>query len=117
LTLLLACIGIFGVVSYGVTLRTKEIGIHLALGASRRAILNVVTRHVKSPVSIGMAAGTIAAAPIAVALAQSPLQLSFADPLSYVTALMILAAAGAVAAITPVWRALRTDPIRTLRHE
>jgi predicted permease len=117
LTLLLACIGIFGVVSYGVTLRTKEIGIHLALGASRRAILNVVTRHVTSPVSIGMAVGTIAAAPIAVALAQSPLQLSFADPLSYVTALVILAGAAGVAAVIPVVRALRTDPIRRLRHE
>jgi predicted permease len=117
LTLLLACIGIFGVVSYGVTLRTKEIGIHLALGAGRRAILNVATRHVKPPVSIGMAIGTIAAAPIGVALAQSPLQLSFADPLSYATALVILAGAGGVAAVTPALRALRTDPVRTLRHE
>lgn len=117
LTLLLACIGIFGVVSYGVTLRTKEIGIHLALGAGRRAILRVVTRHVRWPVVFGLAIGTIAAAPIAVALAQSPLQLSFADPLSYVAALVILAAAAGVAAITPALRALRTDPVRTLRHE
>jgi predicted permease len=117
LTLLLACIGIFGVVSYGVTLRTKEVGIHMALGASRRAILHVVTRQVLSPVLVGMAIGTIAAAPIGLALAQSPLQPAFADPLSYATALVMLAGAGAVAAVTPALRALRTDPIRTLRHE
>jgi hypothetical protein len=64
-----------------------------------------------------MAIGTVAAAPIAVALAQSPLQLASADPLSYATALVILAAAGGAAAVTPALRVLRTDPIRTLRHE
>jgi predicted permease len=117
LTLLLACIGIFGVVSYGVTLRTKEIGIHMALGAGRRAVLRVVTRHVRWPVALGTAIGAVAAAPMAVALAQSPLQLSFADPVSYVSALLILAVAGGLAAVTPALRALRTDPIRTLRHE
>jgi predicted permease len=117
LTLLLACIGIFGVVSYGVTLRTREIGIHMALGASRRAVLRVVTRHVKWPVAIGIVTGTIAAAPLGVAIAQGPLQLSFADPLSYLTALAILVSAAGTAAIAPVSRALRTDPIRTLRHE
>ena len=117
LTLLLACIGIFGVISYGVTLRTKEIGIHLALGASRLEVLRVVTRHIGSPVSIGMAIGAAAAIPIALGLAQSPLQLSVTDPVSYATGLTLLAVAGALAAITPVLRALRTDPIRTLRHE
>lgn len=117
LTLLLACIGIFGVVSYGVTLRSKEVGIHLALGASRRAVLRVVTRQVVSPALLGMSIGTVAAAPIAVALAQSPLQLAFADPLSYAAALVILAGAGGAAAVMPALRALRTDPIRTLRHE
>jgi ABC-type antimicrobial peptide transport system permease subunit len=117
MTLLVACIGIFGVVSYGVTLRTKEVGIHLALGAGSRAILGVVTRHVVSPLSCGMIIGTVAALPIGFALAQSPLQLAFADPISYATALAILTAAGSVAAVTPAIRALRTDPVQTLRHE
>jgi predicted permease len=117
LTLLLACVGILGVVAYSVTLRTKEIGIHLALGAGRRAILQVVTRHVTTPVAFGMATGTVGASPIAMVLAQSPLQLAFSDPLPYAAALVILAGAGGVAAVTPALRALRTDPVRTLRHE
>lgn len=117
LTLLLACIGIFGVVSYGASLRTKEIGIHLALGASRSAILQRLMRRVLVPVSFGMAAGTVAAVPIGFALAQSPLQLAAADPLSYGGALVILAAAGVAAALMPAMRAVRADPIRALRHE
>ncbi|HYE85881.1 MAG TPA: FtsX-like permease family protein, partial [Vicinamibacterales bacterium] len=117
LTLLLACIGIFGVVAYTVTLRTKEIGIHVALGASRPAILRVVTRHVTWPVATGIVLGTAAAAPIAMALAQTPLQPAFADPISYLSALLLLAAAGMTAALAPAIRALRTDPITTLRHE
>ena len=117
LTLLLACIGIFGVVAYGVALRTREMGIHLALGASRRAMLRVVTRPVLSPLSWGMALGTAAAVPMGIALAQSPLQLAFADPISYAGALVVLAAAGGGAAVVPALRALRADPIRALRHE
>jgi predicted permease len=117
LTLLLACIGIFGVVSYGASLRTKEIGIHLALGASRIAILRLLMRRVLSPVSFGMVVGTVAAIPLGFALAQSPLQLAAADPLSYGGALVMLAAAGISAALMPAMRALRADPIRALRHE
>jgi predicted permease len=117
LTLLLACIGIFGVVSYGVTLRSKEVGIHLALGANRRSILRVVTRNVTRPVWTGMVVGTLAALPIGFALAKSPLQLAFADPISYASALLVLTAAAGMAALMPAVRALRRDPIRALRHE
>ena len=117
LTLLLACIGIFGVVSYGASLRTKEIGIHLALGATRRVILQLLMRRALFPVLFGMVAGTVAAVPMGFALAQSPLQLAAADPVSYAGALVILAAAGSVAALTPALRALGADPVRALRHE
>ena len=117
LTLLLACIGIFGVVSYGASLRTKEIGIHLALGAGRGSILQLIMRGVLLPVSFGMVAGTIAAVPIGFALSQSPLQLAAADPLSYAGALVVLAAVGSAAALLPALRALGADPIRALRHE
>jgi ABC-type antimicrobial peptide transport system permease subunit len=117
LTLWLACIGIFGVVSYGVTLRIKEVGIHLALGASRAAILRVVTRQVVRPVLLGMLGGLAAALPIGLALASSPLQLAYADPISYASALLILAAGAGMAALIPALRALRSDPIRALRHE
>ena len=117
LTLWLACIGIFGVVSYGVTLRTKEVGIHLALGASHSSILRVVTRQVFRPITIGMIVGTFAALPIGVALSSSPLQPAFADPFSYAAALVILVLGAATAALVPAMRALRNDPISALRHE
>jgi ABC-type antimicrobial peptide transport system permease subunit len=117
LTLLLACIGIFGVVSYGITLRRKEVGIHLALGAGRGSILRVVTRQVMWPAGIGTAAGIIAAAPISFALAQSPLQLGFADPVPYAMALAVLVASALIAAVMPALRAVHIDPIQALRHE
>ncbi len=117
LTLLLACIGIFGVVSYGVALRKKEIGIHLALGATARAILRLVMRQVLSPVSAGMVVGVAAAAPAAIVLSNSPMQLQSADPLAYGVAILIFASAGVTAAMLPALRALKSDPIRALRHE
>jgi predicted permease len=117
LTLLLACIGIFGVVSYGVALRKKEIGIHLALGAGGRSILQLVMRQVSSPVLAGMVLGVSAAAPAAIVLSNSPMQLESADPLAYAIAILIFASAGVTAAMLPALRALRVDPIRGLRHE
>lgn len=117
LTLMLACIGIFGVVSYGVALRKKEIGIHLALGATARAILRLVMRQVLSPVSAGMVVGAAAAAPAAIVLSNSPMQLQSADPLAYAVAILIFASAGVTAAMLPALRALKSDPIRALRHE
>jgi ABC-type antimicrobial peptide transport system permease subunit len=74
-------------------------------------------RRVLFPVSFGMVVGTVAAVPMGFALAQSPLQLAAADPLSYAGALVILVAAGGAAALMPALRALRADPIRALRHE
>ncbi len=117
LTLGLACIGIFGVVSYGVALRTKEIGIHLALGARRSAVFLLVMRQVVSPVSLGMLAGIAAAAPIGMALARSPLQVQSTDPLAYLTGLLVFVMAAAIAAIVPAMRALKADPLRSLRYE
>jgi ABC-type antimicrobial peptide transport system permease subunit len=69
------------------------------------------------PVAAGIVLGTAAALPIAIALAASPLQLAFADPMSYASALLILAAGAGTAALLPAWRALRNDPLRALRHE
>ncbi len=117
LTLLLACIGIFGVVSYGVALRKKEIGIHLALGANGRSILRLVMRQVLSPVSAGMVLGVGAAAPTAMALSNSPMPLQSADPVAYAVAILIFASAGLTAAMLPALRVLKSDPIRALQHE
>lgn len=115
-TLLLACLGIFGVVSYGVVLRTREIGIHAALGAGRRSILGLVMRHVWWPVSLGMGIGVAAAVPVGVALSRSPLQLQSTDPVAFAAGLVIFGAAGTVAALWPALEVFRSNPMDALRH-
>jgi predicted permease len=116
LTLLLACLGIFGVVSYGVALRTKEIGIRVALGASPPALLRSIVRQVLTPVVVGMVAGLAAAIASGRALSNEPLYLEHVDPLAIVGALAIFMAAGAIAALWPAARALRGNPVDALRH-
>ena len=117
LTLLLTCLGIFGVVSYGVALRIKEIGIRMALGAERRALLLVILRQVMSPVAAGMIVGLAAAAPAAMALSGQPFYLRPGDPVAFVAALAIFSGAGLAAALWPAVRALRGNPIEALRHQ
>ncbi len=117
LTLALACLGIFGVVSYGVALRTKEIGIRVALGARPPALLRAIVRQVLTPVGIGLVIGLIAAVPIGFALAREPFYLQNVDPVAVAAALAIFVTAGALAAFWPALEVLKADPIRSLRHE
>jgi hypothetical protein len=116
LTLLIACLGIFGVVSYGATQRTKEFGIHIALGAERTAIVRLVTRHVLWPVTAGLALGIAAAGPLGMALTGGPLQLNASDPAAYAAALIVFVSSGLAAAFLPALRVLRSDPVQALRH-
>ncbi len=116
LTLIIACLGIFGVVSYGATLRIKEFGIHLALGAERRSIMRLVVRNVIWPVVIGMMLGVSAAGPIGVALTSGPIQLDAVDPAAYAGALVLFVVAALAAAMLPAIRVLKSDPIQSLRH-
>jgi predicted permease len=115
-TLLLACLGIFGVVSYGMALRTKEIGIRVALGAHRPALVRVIVRNVLTPVITGMALGVIVAVPVGKALATEPFYLESIDPVVFVVALIVLLLAGASAALWPALRMLRGNPVEALRH-
>lgn len=115
-TLLLACLGIFGVVSYGVALRTREIGIRTALGADRRRLLHAILRQVSWPVAAGMVVGVAAAIPVCVALSADPFYLTLGDPLAFAMALSVFAAAALVAALWPAARATRGNPIDALRQ-
>ena len=117
LTLALACLGIFGVVSYGVALRTKEIGIRVALGARHSALLGTIVRQVLTPAGVGSAIGLLLAVPVGMALSREPLYLQNADPIAFLSALAILAAAGAIAAVWPAYVVLRGNPIDALRHQ
>jgi predicted permease len=115
-TLALACLGIFGVVSYGVALRTKEIGIRVALGAKQPALLRAIVRQVLTPVAIGMLLGFALAVPTSRALASEPFYLQNVDPIAFVGALAVFVLAGAIAALWPAFAVLRGNPVDALRH-
>jgi predicted permease len=116
LTLALACLGIFGVVSYGVALRTREIGIRVALGAQQSALLRAIVRQVLTPVFVGVVIGLVLAIPAGILLRSEPFYLENADPMAFAMALAVFAAAGAVAALWPAFRVLRSNPVEALRH-
>jgi ABC-type antimicrobial peptide transport system permease subunit len=100
-----------------VALRTKEIGIHLAIGASRLAIVRLVMRQVLAPVGAGMLAGLALAIPAGFALSGEPFYVQRLDATAYASALGTFALAAAAAATVPALRAIRRDPIRSLRHD
>ena len=116
LTLLIACLGIFGVVSYSATLRIKEFGIHLALGASASSVLRLVVGQIAWPVVLGAVIGVAAAGPIGVALTSGPIQLQATDPAAYAGALLLFLASAVFAAVMPAIRVIKSDPIQALRH-
>ena len=116
LTLLIACLGIFGVVSYGATLRVKEFGIHIALGAEASSVVRLVVRQIVWPVAIGMMLGVGAAGPIGMALTDGPIQLQAADPAAYAIALLLFVASALFAAVAPAIRVIKSDPVQALRH-
>ena len=116
LTLALACLGIFGVVSYSVALRTKEIGIRVALGARQPALLRSIVRQVMTPVVIGAVIGIVLAIPAGLALQGEPFYLHHGDPMAFASALAIFVGAAAIAALWPALAVLRRNPIDALRH-
>jgi predicted permease len=116
LTLALACLGIFGVVSYGVALRTKEIGIRVALGAQQPALLRAIVRQVLTPVGIGAVIGLVLAVPTGLALRGEPFYLENGDPIAFASALAVFVGAGALAALWPAYLVLRRNPVDALRH-
>jgi ABC-type antimicrobial peptide transport system permease subunit len=113
----LAAIGIYGVMSYWVNERKKEIGIRIALGAERRQVVRLVLRQAAVVLAIGLAAG-VAGALVATRVLQSLLfDVSATDPVVFATFALMLAASGWIAAYLPARRATRFDPVVTLRHE
>jgi putative ABC transport system permease protein len=117
LALLLAASGIFGVVSYSVSRRTQEIGIRLALGASRTTILRMVMRETLGLIFSGVALG-IPCALLAARLVRHMLfNITTSDPVTLVAVAFALVAVAALAGYVPVRRAMRVDPLVALRHE
>jgi putative ABC transport system permease protein len=115
LGLVIASVGIFGVMAYLVTLRTAEFGVRMALGATPQAILTMVLKHAGVLVGLGLAVGLIAAWPLARLSESFLFQMRSNDPRVFIAALMVLVIAALVAAVIPARRAARVDPVIALR--
>src|SRR5207248_6094331 len=117
LALLLTAVGLYGVLSHYVTQRTREIGIRVALGATRRHVLALVVGEGMLLVGIGAAVG-IAAAAAATRLMRTLLfGVTPTDPLTFTAAALFLILVALVAAYLPARRATRVDPVIALRYE
>jgi ABC-type antimicrobial peptide transport system permease subunit len=115
--LLLASIGIYGVAAYTVVLRTREIGVRIALGARSADIVRMVLREGVSLTLIGSAMGVLLAAAVSRVLAGFLFGIPPVDPLTFVGATALLTATGLVACYVPVRRATRIDPMQALRYD
>jgi hypothetical protein len=113
--LVLACAGILGLVSYAVSQRSREIGIRMALGARPWDIVAAVFGHLYLPILAGTIVGIIAAAALSQILRRLLYGINNLDPLSYLVAVGIFAAAIAIAVLWPARRALRIDPMPAIR--
>jgi len=113
----LSAIGIYGVMSYLVGQRTREMGIRLALGATPSNVRMMIVSRGAVLGSIGLAIGLAGALLLGRVLAHMVRGISSADPLSFAGSVVVLFAVTAVACAAPAWRASRIDPAITLREE
>jgi predicted permease len=117
LALLLACIGLYGVMSYTVAGRTREVGVRMALGARRSDVMELVLREAMVLIAIGLLIGV----PLALAgtrvLSSFLFGLKSTDPLSLIAVVLLLGTVAAIAGFIPARRAARIDPMVALRYE
>jgi putative ABC transport system permease protein len=112
--LLLAALGIYGVIAYFVTQRTPEIGLRLALGATPRSVLIMVVRHGATLAIAGVALGLTAALMATRLLTTMLFEVSTSDPPTYAMGAIGLIAVALLACIVPALRAVRISPMRSL---
>jgi ABC-type antimicrobial peptide transport system permease subunit len=117
LALLLASIGVYGVVAYAVSRRLREVGIRMALGASGRDVMSMLLRQAMTPVLVGAVIGVLACAAVSHILSSALFGVSPLDPIVFVVAPACLIAVAVLASVIPARLVMRVDPVNTLRYE
>jgi putative ABC transport system permease protein len=117
LALLLACVGIYGVVSYSVAQRTREFGVRIALGAQRRDVLRLVLNQGLALTAGGLAVGLVGSLAAARVLQAYLFGVAPGDPWALSATAGLLAAVATLACLVPAYRATRVDPCQALRHD
>jgi putative ABC transport system permease protein len=117
LALLLAALGVYGVISYSVAQRGHEIGVRMALGARRGEVFRLVLGQALGLAAVGMVLGIAGALALTRLLAGQLYGLSPNDPATYAAVALLLAAAALVAGYLPARRATRVDPVVVLKHD
>ncbi len=117
MALALAAVGIYGVVSYAVSDRTREIGVRIALGAGRREVIGMMVRQALIPVAIGLVVGLGLSIGLGVAMAGFLFEANGADPLTLSLVMVVLGGVAFLASYVPAKRASAVDPVEALRVE
>jgi putative ABC transport system permease protein len=117
LALLMSSVGIYGVTSYGITQRTQEIGVRMALGASTKQVMWMVLRQGLIRIGLGLGIGLIAAWAMSRVLAVLLFQVTATDPVTFTSISLLLAFVTVIACFVPARRAMSTDPAVALRRE
>ncbi|MET0556900.1 MAG: ABC transporter permease [Vicinamibacteria bacterium] len=117
LALVLAAVGLYGVIAYSVSMRTRELGVRLALGARPRDVLRLVLGQGARLAAVGIGAGALLSALVGRVLGSLLYGVSALDPVAYAAAAAILFAVAGVATLVPALTAARVDPLRALRAD
>jgi predicted permease len=117
IAVVLALIGLYGLLSHGVRDRTPEIGIRMALGATRGEVLGIVLRDGLIVTGIGLLFGLIGAALLARSAASLLYGVSVLDPVTFIFVPVLMLTAAAAGCLVPAWRASRVNPVNCLRHQ